>query len=107
MFANGSEIARKVSLAMLQARMTHRDGIQIAKTYAKEAPPDTAGVHEDDYFQTAPMELDGILLHKIDNAWDLFLLRDFISRHNTPEVKNQIKEVVTEKKRESAVTIVL
>lgn len=81
MFAGGSLAAARVPITLVQNRMSHKDGMMVATTYAKNTPKDAQGLTPDEYFKTTELTLNGVALHKVDNAWDLWLLKDMVQKY--------------------------
>lgn len=100
MFGEGSNVCVKTSYRDVQNRMAHKTAQMVTTVYAKNRPADSEGMTVDAYLNACPMTLKNgkeYHLHTIDNAWDLWLLRDFMNRYGLEKVKPMIFAEVKEK----------
>jgi len=102
MFGENSDVCVKTFYRDVQNRMAHKTAQMVTTVYAKNRPADSEGLTVDVYLSSQKMTLKaedgaGYHLHMTDNAWDLWLLRDFMGRHGKDLVKPLILAEVKEK----------
>lgn len=101
MYGTTSRICVKTDYSDVQARMSHINPHQVTTRYAKQPPVDIDRARNiDEYLSIRPLILENgkqYKIHATENAWDLWLLRDFINRHGLKAVQkfiyDEIKEV--------------
>jgi hypothetical protein len=91
MWASTSDNFKKISYLDVQNRMAHINSSMITEVYAKNRPKDYDDKTVDEYLDTPCIEIDGKDLSQYENAWDLWLLGDLISKLG----KDKIKPLVT------------